>query len=745
MISAVKIASRDKSDIRYGSMTCESLVAYKKKRFLTSLRHFTPLLLSIFCAVSLCMGKVLSPAFAHGGHDHGAAEALQDVNLSPRMTLRSTDFDLVAIKNEKSLIIYLDKSAGNTPISKAKIWVSVGGNRQVAQEIQTGIYLWEMGDIANQSHLDVIFEVSYGNTSDLLAGHLHNMPASNVSHGAMQPSSQTKQVQHSLVKAAPKNGVGEQTFLQSFIQVVSGLNPLRVWKASPVKQEAEQIPLAPVHQGVVRLPSYTASAQEVEATSQTSKAQTSSTQVLQHPLHSLATQPTVATRKHVSHDLEPLKPAIAAPSPIKNAQDVANKLDLSRLKALSLSTLASTAFALIGMFMLLKRQPVPLAGVLFVLSSVSFMAHSAFAQTSMNAPAKAAYEGYTGTLNGETKRTSPLLPFSTDAPKRLSDGSIFVPKSTQRLLDIRTASANVMRTRPTVTLQGTLIADPSHSAVVQSLTGGRIMPLPNGFPQLGQSVNAGDPLLIVMPLVQAAESATLAGREVEINLAMRRNLEQMQAQRSRLSEGGASITDINRTQMELMGLNRQRERVRNALRGETLTAPVDGVIAAMNVRAGQVVQSQDVLFQIFNPSHMWIEVSAYGADIGEGSLKASATTPDGKRMELLFRGRSQALREQAVVMQFEIVDPPDNLNIGQPLSVYAEAGTQQTGVVIPRSALVRAGNGEYVVYDHTEPELFMPRKVNVEALDGERALVKSGLDAGRWIVTHAAEFVNQVR
>jgi multidrug efflux pump subunit AcrA (membrane-fusion protein) len=742
MISAVKIASRDKRDTRYGGMTDECGVARLKNPLFRRFLRFVPLLLSFFCVGSLYFGSAFSPAFAHAGHDHGAIEALQDTNLAPRMTLRSADFDLVAIKNEKNLIIYLDKSAGNTPISKAKIWVSIGGNRRVAQELQSGIYLWEMGDAATQPHLDVIFEVSFGNTSDLLAGHLHNMPKESMgakgamgemSPGGMSPSPQPKKEQSTAVKATPQNGVTQQSFLQSFIQVVSGLNPWKVWRGSENKQDVAHVP---VDQGKLRLSAYTASASKLDA-----QKQTPPSEILQHPMQTMK----VRSQSQSQSFGDPSKLAMSAPSPIKSVQEVAKRVDLSRVRELSLSTIASTGLALIGMLMLLKRNPVPFAGVLFVLSSVSFMAHSAFAQTSINAPARTPYEGYTGTLNGETKRPSPLLPFSTDAPKRLSDGSIFVPKSTQRLLDIRTASANVMRTRPTVTLQGTLMADPSHSAVVQSLTGGRIMPLPQGFPQLGQSVNAGDPLLIVMPLVQAAESATLAGREVEINLAMRRNLEQMQAQRSRLSEGGASITDINRTQMELMGLNRQRERVRNALRGETLTAPVEGVIAAMSVRAGQVVQPQDVLFQIFDPRHMWIEVSAYGADVGEGSFKATATTPDGKRLELLFKGRSQALREQAVVMQFEIINPPDNLNIGQPISVYAETGTLQTGVVIPRSALVRAGNGEYVVYDHTEPELFMPRKVNVEALDGERALVKSGLDAGRWIVTHAAEFVNQVR
>jgi hypothetical protein len=59
--------------------------------------------------------------------------------------------------------------------------------------------------------------------------------------------------------------------------------------------------------------------------------------------------------------------------------------------------------------------------------------------------------------------------------------------------------------------------------------------------------------------------------------------------------------------------------------------------------------------------------------------------------------------------------------------------------------VVRGGNGQSIVYEHTRPERFEPREVRVEPLDAERVLVLSGLSAGRRIVTQGAELLNQVR
>lgn len=383
----------------------------------------------------------------------------------------------------------------------------------------------------------------------------------------------------------------------------------------------------------------------------------------------------------------------------------------------------------LGIILMLGHNLLHVAGLMLVSASALLLAHDAFAQ----APA------------GPRSAVASLTATATDAPRRLADGSVFIPKATQRLLDVRTATASVSSARGTVSLPARLIADPSRASVVQSLTGGRVAPIDGRLPLLGQRVAQGDPLITVLPSVPAAESASLTARETEVNLAIRRKIEEVQLIRTRLSEGSASVNDLTRAQMDMIGLWRQRDRIRQALRGETLTAPVDGIVAAMNVRAGQIVQPQDVLIQIVDPREIWVEAAAYGLDETSGAVTATAALADGRRVKLAFRGRSQALRDQANVLHFRVMDPPEGLSVGAAVTVHAEVGASQAAIVVPRAAIVRNSGGDYLVYDHVDPERFVPRPVRVEGLDADRALVRAGLAPGAKIVVRAAEFVNQVR
>ncbi len=75
------------------------------------------------------------------------------------------------------------------------------------------------------------------------------------------------------------------------------------------------------------------------------------------------------------------------------------------------------------------------------------------------------------------------------------------------------------------------------------------------------------------------------------------------------------------------------------------------------------------------------------------------------------------------------------------------AGTdaEQSGLALPRSAIVRTGNGQDVVYEHTTAERFEARPVRVEPLDGGRVLIAEGVGPGKRVVTQGAELLDQVR
>jgi membrane fusion protein, heavy metal efflux system len=340
----------------------------------------------------------------------------------------------------------------------------------------------------------------------------------------------------------------------------------------------------------------------------------------------------------------------------------------------------------------------------------------------------------------------PMSAVTGDAPRRLADGSAFVPKPTQRLLDVRTELVREAPHRPSQTLVGRVIADPNRSGHVQSSTGGRLTPPTSGLPRLGQAVKAGDVLAYVSPAFQAIDSANVAQTagdlEQQIELARAKH---ERAQRLLASNVG---TRVQAEEAEL--LFRSLERRRAALttsqsKAEPLVAPVDGVISATRAVPGQVVAPQDILFEIIDTRSLWVEALVFDAAASQTFEQPVASTQNGVSLPLTFVGRSRSLRQQSAVLHFEIVTPPAALDVGTPVTVHAQAGEVISGIVLPKSAVVRSANGEDIVWRHTDPERFVPTPVRISPFDGARVLVQAGLGQGQRIVVQGAELISQVR
>ena len=106
---------------------------------------------------------------------------------------------------------------------------------------------------------------------------------------------------------------------------------------------------------------------------------------------------------------------------------------------------------------------------------------------------------------------------SRDLAQLLPDGSVFVPKATQRILAIRTALTEQGHFRRAIELPGRIIPDPNASGYVQASVGGRLSPPPGGFPKLGTRVSQGDVLAFVTPPIQAVDVSDMRQRQGELD------------------------------------------------------------------------------------------------------------------------------------------------------------------------------------------------------------------------------------
>jgi RND family efflux transporter MFP subunit len=333
-----------------------------------------------------------------------------------------------------------------------------------------------------------------------------------------------------------------------------------------------------------------------------------------------------------------------------------------------------------------------------------------------------------------------------NAPQRRPDGTIFLPKPTQRLLEVRTRIVAPEKASRTVRFQGRIIANPNRSGVIQSTLQGRYSPPASGIPLIGTNVKAGDLVGTVAPSFISKDasdmSQTLAELDQQIALARAKLGRQEQLLRS-ATVSRAAVEDVR---IQLDGLAKRRSEILEArVQPEELRAPVDGVITAIKVMPGQVVSQADQLFQIVDPESLFVEALMYDQSRIEQIGEATASLGDGKSVPLRFVGRSRSLQQQYTVLKYEITGPAVDLNIGTPVLIVGKTGVTVEGLRLPRSAVAQAPNGQNVVFIHKEPEVFEPRAIRFQPFDTDTIMVSAGLEAGEKVVVQNAPLVNQVR
>ncbi|MDX2264109.1 MAG: efflux RND transporter periplasmic adaptor subunit [Hyphomicrobiales bacterium] len=532
---------------------------------------------------------LFTPAVAHDGHDHGKTVAAPVAAGTPKLTLQSELYQFVAALKDGDLIVFLDRTADNTPVTDAAIALTVGDASLNATPLSDGTYIAEGGPLRTPGRHEVIAAITGGAGDDLLIGTLDIAGSS----GALQ-----KPAEHaSVFEAIPSWIYGAALFLGG---------------------------------------------------------------------------------------------------------------------------------AMLG-FLLRGGRRVAAA----ILLAAAFVAphHDA-----------AAHEGHD---HGAEKSAAPM---TGDVPRRAEDGSLFVPKATQRLLDVRTVTVKSGSAPLTAKFIGRVIADPNRSGLVQSVNGGRIVPTPNGLPRLGQTVKKGEILAEIEPPIATGDYSDLAERAGEIDQQIALTEAKIARFERLVTTNAVAQAQLDDAKVELDGLQRRKAAIRNTQRErEVLRAPVDGVIATASAAPGQVVEARDVLFQVIAPKSFWVEALAFDSRLAAGLSAAHVVLEGGGRSyKLTFQGQGRALQQHGTVLQFA-VDEAADLSIGLPVTVLAERAEKATGKLVPREAVVRGANGQDLVFEHLEPERFMPRPVKIAPVDGDTVLIVAGVNEGARIAVRSAEMLNQVR
>ncbi len=334
---------------------------------------------------------------------------------------------------------------------------------------------------------------------------------------------------------------------------------------------------------------------------------------------------------------------------------------------------------------------------------------------------------------------------TSNAPKRLPDGSVFLPKTSQRQLVVRTIVAEERLAPQSVELTGRVLMDANSGGRVQPTQPGRVEAGPRGLPQLGQSVRKGE----VLAVVRSSASAIERGNQQAQTAELRSQLELARRRADRLSqlEGTVPQKDIEAARSDVGSLQQRLAAVgASVAASEALVAPVSGVVSAISVVAGQVVDAREILFEIVDPSRLVVEALAFDVALLANIGAASATPAPGVSVPLTFLGAGRAQREGAIPLQFRTAGSQAiPLAVNQPVKVLVHTRTMLKGIAVPAAAVVKSASNQDMVWTHTGAESFTPRPVRATPLDGATVSVIDGLKAGERVVTQGAALLNQVR
>ncbi len=335
---------------------------------------------------------------------------------------------------------------------------------------------------------------------------------------------------------------------------------------------------------------------------------------------------------------------------------------------------------------------------------------------------------------------------SREAPVKLPDGSLFVPKFVQRQLDVRTVQVALSELSAAAELNGRVVVDPGAGGRIQATQTGTVMAGSRGFPSPGTRVVKGETVAWLHPVVNSLERGSQTSAQAE--LAAQKTLVERRVQRLAQLEGSVPAKDIEAAHVELRALTTRLAALKTGLDApQPLRAPASGVISAAHVVAGEVVDAKDILFEVVDPARLMVEALVYDAGLATRIAKTAlhAGEAGNASLQLRLTGAGLQLREQALPVVFRVESASAAISVGQPVRVLASTQASGRGMAVPKAALAMGGSGETLVWVHSAPERFEPRRVTHRVLDADRVAIASGLKPGERVVTSGATLLSQIR
>ncbi len=310
------------------------------------------------------------------------------------------------------------------------------------------------------------------------------------------------------------------------------------------------------------------------------------------------------------------------------------------------------------------------------------------------------------------------------------------------------------------TLGGT-VAVPSGGQIVLSAPQSGTILAPEGhvFPTAGEVVVAGEPLMELLTLPGSDLSS--AGRDVVL-AEIRAKIADANAERvaKLLADGAQSERADQEAQAERSAaratLDAARARL-NQLRGTgmqpasgsltalVLTAPHDGVVTALHVGRGQAVGPSQALLEVVAMDPLWVRVPVFVgelADIAHTQPAEIRRLGDTEGAPIIAEPAVAPALADAATSSADLVysvsaSESARLRPGERVSVSVMLAGDAERLVVANSAIIYDVHGGAWLYAVSGENVYERRRVDVDYVDAEWAILRRGPEVGTNIVTVA--------
>lgn len=348
--------------------------------------------------------------------------------------------------------------------------------------------------------------------------------------------------------------------------------------------------------------------------------------------------------------------------------------------------------------------------------------------------------------------------------KRASEARInrleLTKKAVQRI-GVKLGQVSFKTVPRSLKLGGRISVRPGAAALISAPFAGMVQsPRKSVLPLPGARIRAGQTLLKLRPLVAPGRHLLVEAQRDLAQARARAQTAQKMANRAKkiLEDGAGDQSSVDRAdeslqiaQAELAAAKERLTQLQRNPLGADVSLPVrsldEGVVLRLLVAPGQAVAAGERLIEIANMNDLWIRVPVYvgrldsldrsrpltvrplGQSNSSGYLAQPVDAPPG------------ALGNGSVVEVFYALSDPKNIGLSPGAQVMVQIplkGSAKPRLVAPRSAVFYDAHGAAWVYAAAGENAFERRRVDVEAVVGELAILKHGPPRGTSVVRQGA-------